>query len=64
VQHFAKLAEEAHRADVNDVDRLGELINENFDTCRQLYRLPNWQIRMVEIYAYSASANLLRAEPL
>jgi glucuronokinase len=49
MQHFANLAEEGRTAlMLSDAGRLGELINENFDARRQLYRLPNWQIRMVE----------------
>lgn len=33
---------------MGDAARLGALIDENFDTRRQLYRLPEWQVQMVE----------------
>jgi glucuronokinase len=49
MQHFAELAEEGRKALlVGDVERLGKLIDENFDTRRRLYRLPAWQVQMVE----------------
>ncbi len=49
MQHFAKLAEEGREALLaGDADQLGALIDENFDTRSKLYRLPTWQIRMVE----------------
>jgi glucuronokinase len=49
MQHFAELAEEGRKALLaGDVDLLGVLIDNNFDTRRQLYRLPAWQIQMVE----------------
>lgn len=47
--HFAELAEAGREALlVGDAERLGALIDENFDTRRQLYQLPTWQIRMIE----------------
>jgi len=49
MQHFADLAEEGRKALLEgDVDRLGTLIDKNFDIRLQLYSLPAWQIRMVE----------------
>jgi glucuronokinase len=49
MQHFAELAEEGRKALLEgDVTRLGGLMDENFDTRRKLYRLPAWQVRMVE----------------
>jgi glucuronokinase len=49
MRRFAELAEEGRKALLErDAERLGALINENFDTRRKLYRLPDWQIRMVE----------------
>jgi glucuronokinase len=49
MRHFAKLTEEGREALLTgDDERLGALIDENFDTRRQLYRLPAWQVQMVE----------------
>jgi glucuronokinase len=49
MQRFADLAEEGRKALLaGNVERLGALIDENFDTRRQLYCLPEWQIQMVE----------------
>jgi len=49
MEHFAELAEEGRKALLaGDEEQLGSLINENFDTRHQLYRLPEWQIRMVQ----------------
>ena len=49
MQRFADLAEDGRKALLGgDVERLGVLIDENFDTRRQLYHLPEWQIQMVE----------------
>ena len=49
MQRFADLAEEGRNALlVGDIERLGALIDENFDTRCQLYRLPAWQVQMVE----------------
>jgi len=33
---------------VGNIEKLEALIDENFDTRRQLYRLPAWQVQMVE----------------
>jgi glucuronokinase len=47
--HFAELAAQGREALLmGDQARLGALIDENFDTRRQLYQLPAWQIGMVE----------------
>jgi glucuronokinase len=49
MDRFAKLAEEGRRALLEgDMVRLGQLIDQNFDTRHELYRLPKWQIQMVE----------------
>ncbi len=49
MRRFAELAEEGRKALlVGNVERLGALIDENFDTRRQLYHLPAWQAQMVE----------------
>jgi glucuronokinase len=49
MQHFAQLAVWGREALVNrNADRLSTLINENFDTRRKIYKLPAWQIKMVE----------------
>lgn len=49
MQHFAGLTAQGRAALLtNDVDRLKALINENFDTRRNFYRLPDWQMQMVE----------------
>ncbi|MBI3462997.1 MAG: GHMP kinase [Planctomycetes bacterium] len=46
---FARLAEEARTALLaQDQRRLAQLINQNFDTRRSIYRLPDGQITMVE----------------
>jgi len=50
MKHFAKLAELGREALLNkDTKRLGELINENFDTRRSIFELAQWQIQMVEV---------------
>ena len=47
--HFARLAAEGRDALMaRDGARLARLINENFDTRRSIYRIPPWQIAMVE----------------
>ena len=47
--HFAQLAAQGRDALLSrDVERLAQLIDENFDTRRRIYRLPPWQIEMVE----------------
>jgi glucuronokinase len=49
MKHFAALAAEGREALVkNDMARLSELIDENFDTRRSICRLPDWQVQMVE----------------
>jgi glucuronokinase len=49
MQHFAALAASARGALLwRDADRLGRLMNENFDTRRSIYQLPSWQVQMVE----------------
>ena len=49
MRRFAELAEEGRKALlVGDVERLGVLIDQNFDTRCQFYRLPGWQVQMVE----------------
>ena len=46
---FADLAAEGREALLGqDAERLADLINRNFDTRRGIYRLPPWQIAMVE----------------
>lgn len=47
--HFAALAASAREALLDrDAPRLARLIDENFDTRRSIYRLPSWQVEMVE----------------
>jgi len=49
MQRFAEIADEGREALMEkDYERLEALIDENFDTRRQIYRLPEWQIQMVE----------------
>jgi len=49
MQHFASLAEQGQEAlQLGDVERLGALVNENFDTRRRLYHLHSWQVEMVD----------------
>jgi len=49
MRRFAEITEEGRQALLmGDGERLKGLIDENFDTRRQLYRLPEWQIQMVE----------------
>ena len=46
MQRFAELAEEGRKAFLEgDIERLGTLIDENFDLRRQFYRLPAWQVQ-------------------
>jgi glucuronokinase len=48
--HCAKLAEEGRAALLaHDYERLGGLMNENFDTRRTIYNLPPWQVDMVTV---------------
>jgi len=49
MQHFAKLTAQGREALLSgDADKLSALINENFDTRRRIYKLPDWQVNMVE----------------
>jgi glucuronokinase len=49
MQHFAELAVRGRAAMLNrDTEQLSALIDENFDTRRSIYNLPDWQIKMVE----------------
>ncbi len=49
MKHFAELAACAREALLEgDAERLAQLMNENFDTRRNIYNLPPWQIEMVE----------------
>lgn len=49
MQHFAHLAEEGREALLSyDLDHLGKLIDENYDTRRSISKLPAWQMKMVE----------------
>jgi glucuronokinase len=49
MQHFAELAARGRAALLNrDTEQLSALIDENFDTRRSIYNLPDWQINMVE----------------
>ena len=46
---FAQLAADGHEAlAARDVARLARLVDANFDMRRSIYRLPPWQIEMVE----------------
>lgn len=46
---FARIAEDGRAALLaGDVERLGALVNRNFDTRRGIYQLPAWQVEMVE----------------
>ena len=50
MKHFAELAAQAREALLNrEAERLGKLMNENFDTRRSIYNLPPWQVQMVEV---------------
>ena len=49
MQHFAGLTVQGHKALLSkDAEKLSALINENFDTRRSIYKLPSWQVEMVE----------------
>lgn len=49
MRHVASLAERGRAALLaGDVETLGRLINENFDTRRCIYKLAPWQVEMVE----------------
>jgi glucuronokinase len=49
MRHFAALAASAREALLaRDAERLGRLMDENFNIRRSLYNLPLWQIQMIE----------------
>lgn len=49
MKHCADLAAKGRQALLRrDYERLGRLINENFDTRRSIYNLPPWQVEMIE----------------
>lgn len=49
MQHFGRLTVQGREALLSrDWERLSALVDENFDTRRKIYKLPSWQINMVE----------------
>lgn len=49
MKHFVELAAATREALIDhDANRLGRLMDENFDTRRSLYNLPPWQVQMIE----------------
>jgi glucuronokinase len=49
MEHFADLAARGREALLaGDIVLLGKLINDNFDTRRSIYNLPQWQVDMVK----------------
>ena len=49
MQQFGRLTVQGRKALLDrDWERLSALIDENFDTRRKIYKLPSWQINMVE----------------
>ncbi len=49
MQRFAEIASQGREAILHrEVDRLAQLINENFDTRRSIYNIAPWQVQMVE----------------
>ncbi len=49
MQHLAALTIRGHRALRNgDAEELSRLIDENFNTRRSIYKLPAWQLKMIE----------------
>ena len=49
MQHFGRLTVQGREALLNhDWEKLSALIDENFDTRRSIYKLPPWQVNMVE----------------
>ncbi len=49
MHHFGRLTARGREALLNrDWEKLSKLIDENFDTRRKIYKLPSWQINMVE----------------
>jgi glucuronokinase len=59
MRHVAELAESARGALLDgDAARLSTLIDENFEVRRAIFRLPAWQVQMVDVArAAGASAN-------
>lgn len=49
MQHLAALTDQGQKAlHERDTDKLSELVDENFNTRRSIYRLPAWQLNMIE----------------
>ena len=49
MQYFAELTTAAHEALIaHDAERLGRLMDENFNTRRSIYNLSPWQVQMIE----------------
>jgi glucuronokinase len=49
MQHLAQITAQGRKALLtHDAQTLSSLINENFDTRRRIYKLPSWQVKMVE----------------
>ena len=49
MEHFAALTVQGREAILNrDTERLGQVIDENFDTRAGIYELPKWQVQMIE----------------
>jgi glucuronokinase len=49
MKHFAQLTVQGRKALLDrDAERLGALIDENFDTRRKIHNLPPWQVQMIE----------------
>ncbi len=49
MKHFAEIAEMGRAAILaRDTERLGQLIDENFDTRRSIYNISPWQVQMVK----------------
>jgi glucuronokinase len=50
MKHFAQLAADGRQALLErDTKRLGELMDENFNTRRRIFKLAPWQVQMVEV---------------
>ncbi len=50
MKHCAELAAQGRAALLRrDYDELARLMDENFDTRRSIYKLPDWQVEMVEV---------------
>jgi glucuronokinase len=49
MKHLGQLTARGREALLNrDWKRLSALVDENFDTRRRIYKLPGWQVKMVE----------------